>query len=62
MSMTPTGWWQNSKGQMQPPGSFLDPSLRVKSESSTETAGLSPIKWVRRAMATARRPHHVIHG
>ena len=57
MSMTPTGWWQDSKGQMQPPGSFLDPSLRVKSESSTETAGLSPIKWVRRAQWLLRVGH-----
>jgi hypothetical protein len=29
----PTGWWQDSKGRAQPPGSFLDPSLRLTSGS-----------------------------
>ncbi len=27
----PVGWWQDAKGTMQPPGSFLAPSLRVPS-------------------------------
>lgn len=25
----PVGWWQDSRGQMQPPGSFVSASLRV---------------------------------
>ena len=28
-AQAPMGWWQDSKRQMQPPGSFLSPSLRV---------------------------------
>jgi hypothetical protein len=31
-AQAPVGWWQDSKGTMQPPGSFLSPSLRVPSE------------------------------
>ena len=26
----PVGWWQDSRGVSQPPGSYLDPSLRRK--------------------------------
>jgi len=50
----PTGWWQDRKGRMQPPGSFLDPSLRVTSAASAETAHPSPMKWARRLMASVR--------
>jgi len=28
----PVGWWQDSKGQMQPPGSFVSTSLRARPE------------------------------
>jgi hypothetical protein len=38
---TPVGWWQDAKGRMQPPGSFLAPSLRVPSESPSALAGAS---------------------
>jgi hypothetical protein len=31
-SQAPVGWWQDSKGRMQPPGSFLSPSLRIPPE------------------------------
>src|SRR5208282_1796073 len=34
----PAGWWQDSKGRMQPPGSFLDPSLRVPPELPSNAA------------------------
>jgi hypothetical protein len=30
----PVGWWQDAKGRSQPPGSYLDPSLRVDSNGS----------------------------
>lgn len=28
-AQAPVGWWQDPKGTMQPPGSFLSPSSRV---------------------------------
>jgi hypothetical protein len=52
----PAGWWQDSKGRMQPPGSYLDPSLRVPSESPRKTADrLSATRWVRRLLVAVRR-------
>jgi len=50
----PTGWWQDGKGRMQPPGSFLDPSLRVTSVSPAETARPSSTTWARRLTAALR--------
>jgi len=44
----PAGWWQDSKGRNQPPGSYLDPSLRVPPESRADT-------WVRRFIVAVRR-------
>ena len=42
----PAGWWQDSKNRMQPPGSFLDPSLRVP-PGSADMDGLSVTVWAR---------------
>jgi hypothetical protein len=50
----PTGWWQDRKGRMQPPGSFLDPSLRVIPAARAKTERPTPTKWARRWMATVR--------
>jgi hypothetical protein len=33
----PAGWWQDSKGRTQPPGSYLDPSRRVSLAASAES-------------------------
>lgn len=37
----PIGWWQDSKGRMQPPGSFSSPSLRVPPEDDAATEGVT---------------------
>ena len=51
----PAGWWQDSKGRMQPPGSYLDPSLRVPSELPRKTAdSLSATRWVHRRIVAVR--------
>ena len=51
----PAGWWQDSKGRMQPPGSYLDPSLRVPPELPRGTADrLSATGWIRRVVAVHR--------
>jgi hypothetical protein len=39
---TPVGWWQDAKGRMQPPGSFLSPSLRVPPEGSSGAVVTTP--------------------
>jgi hypothetical protein len=36
-AQAPVGWWQDSKGRMQPPGSFLSPSLRIPPEDPSAT-------------------------
>jgi hypothetical protein len=46
----PAGWWQDQKGTMQPPGSFLDPALRIKSKNST----------VRNELSSTRRSHRLL--
>jgi hypothetical protein len=52
----PTGWWQDDKGRMQPPGSLLDPSLRVGAKLSPETADRrSSTGFVRRFLGALRR-------
>lgn len=51
----PTGWWQDRKGRMQPPGSFLDRSLRITPESSAEPARPSPMARARRLLALLGR-------
>jgi len=51
----PAGWWQDSKGRMQPPGSFLDPSLRVPSALPRETASRLSATRFRRFTVAARR-------
>jgi len=51
----PAGWWQDSKGRMQPPGSFLDPSLRVPSELPKETAYRPSAARFRRFIEVRRR-------
>lgn len=38
----PVGWWQDAKGRAQPPGSFLDASLRITSDSPSESADGQP--------------------
>jgi hypothetical protein len=38
-SQVPVGWWQDAKGTMQPPGSFLVPSLRIPSDVSGAGSG-----------------------
>lgn len=35
----PIGWWQDSKGRMQPPGSFSSPSLRIPPEDDAGADG-----------------------
>ena len=30
----PVGWWQDAKHRNQPPGSYLDPSLRIDSDGA----------------------------
>jgi hypothetical protein len=30
----PSGWWQDSKNRMQPPGSYGDPTLRLTGEQT----------------------------
>lgn len=51
----PAGWWQDSKGRMQPPGSYLDRSLRVPPELTRETAGgLSATRWIRHLIEVVR--------
>jgi hypothetical protein len=61
----PVGWWQDHKGTMQPPGSYLDPSLRVTSaslrvtsEGVTVVAALSPSKGNHRFLDALRRSTH----
>lgn len=52
----PVGWWQDSKGRAQPPGSFLDASLRLTSESASGMPDhRSSPRWVRRFIGAARR-------
>lgn len=52
----PIGWWQDSKGRAQPPGSFLDPSLRTTAESASGTSArpAAPM-WARRLVGAIRR-------
>jgi hypothetical protein len=51
----PVGWWQDSKGRMQPPGSFLDPSLRLQSERSARRAERSSTRTSRRSLVGRRK-------
>jgi len=55
----PVGWWQDAKGLMQPPGSFLSPSLRVLpddlSAANSSLAPASPRGWFRKRAAGAAR-------
>ena len=53
----PAGWWQDSKGRMQPPGSFLDPSLRVPpcKPSRIAASGRSARRWGRQLITSVRR-------
>jgi len=58
----PVGWWQDSKGTMQPPGSYMDSSLRVGSARHADSSGpvSSLLRWARRRhrepSAVARTP------
>src|SRR5579863_10772733 len=38
-AQTPVGWWQDAKGTMQPPGSFLTPSRRLSPEGDAVGTG-----------------------
>ena len=38
-AQSPVGWWQDAKGQMQPPGSYLAPARRVPAEGATGADG-----------------------
>jgi hypothetical protein len=40
-AQAPIGWWQDSKGRMQPPGSFMSPSLRVPAADQAGHDGVS---------------------
>lgn len=52
----PTGWWQDSKGRAQPPGSYLDASLRTTAESPLGAAhGQSTTRWGRLVLALASK-------
>ncbi len=33
----PVGWWKDAKHRSQPPGSYLDPSLRLDDDGSPVT-------------------------
>lgn len=44
----PVGWWQDSKGIMQPPGSYLDVSLRIPSKRFARRAEQSSMNRSRR--------------
>lgn len=48
---SPTGWWQDSKGRAQPPGSYLDHSLRVTASSAGGAENQASIGWLRRFRA-----------
>jgi hypothetical protein len=54
----PAGWWQDKKGTMQPPGSYLDPSLRVTPEGAPVVAALSRPKGSHRFLGSLRRSAH----
>jgi hypothetical protein len=49
----PVGWWQDAKGRMQPPGSFLAPALRHPSEGR---AGANPGPEADTSATPARPP------
>jgi hypothetical protein len=57
-AQSPVGWWQDSKGRMQPPGSYLSPSLRVPPGVDTSEGTSIPrgrfTKWT--AALLRRRP------
>jgi hypothetical protein len=61
-SQAPVGWWQDGKGLMQPPGSFLSPSLRVGQDdvaaANGSSAAASQRGWFRKwaAGVTRRQP------
>jgi hypothetical protein len=55
----PTGWWQDSNGAMQPPGSYLDPTLRVPPEPA-ESGSRSSAAWMQRV--TALLPRRGVEG
>ena len=52
----PAGWWQDAKGRMQPPGSFLDPSLRVPPELPGNAADRpAGTRWIHDLITAVRR-------
>lgn len=51
----PAGWWQDSKGRAQPPGSFADSSLRTTGESGRSASPHSATGLLRRLMRGHRR-------
>jgi hypothetical protein len=54
-AQSPVGWWQDAKGKMQPPGSFLSPSLRLPG-GDVGTAEMTPYSRSRfKRWAMARR-------
>lgn len=54
-SQAPTGWWQDSKGRAQPPGSYADSSLRVPGNAAPETADRRLSTRLRHLMVAVRR-------
>jgi hypothetical protein len=50
----PVGWWQDSRGVSQPPGSYLDPSLRVGPAEHSRAGGhiKTARRWRRSATQT----------
>ena len=50
----PTGWWQDDEDRAQPPGSFLDPSLRLRDKVLERTTERSSTTRVRRFVAVRR--------
>ena len=41
----PSGWWQDSKGHMRPPGTFLTPPQRSGKSTTATRRGIHPVAW-----------------
>jgi hypothetical protein len=52
----PVGWWQDSRGRKQPPGSFLSPELRVGEPASSGFPGMISSFFNRRRRADVAAP------
>ncbi|HTW99614.1 MAG TPA: hypothetical protein VMD59_12600 [Acidimicrobiales bacterium] len=54
----PSGWWTDVNGVQQPPGSYLDPELRVTADGSPASA--SPQSLAERGRALLRSLIHPV--